>query len=103
MDSNQNLKKELENGLSLLLKKKEIQEEEIKKVRKVTIITPYPLKESEKQLFHERFPYLKNAVIENKIDKSLIGGFIIKIGSEILNASIKGTITHLVNKLYESS
>lgn len=67
----------------------------------VEIVTPIKLKEDELKALVSKYPALKDAEIENSVDSSIIGGFILKFGSTIFDASITGSINHYVEKLYE--
>ena len=68
----------------------------------IEVMTVVPLNESEKQsitkkltaLFDREFEGLKNT-----IDKSLIGGMKIQLGDYVIDASVKGSITHLKQTL----
>ena len=78
-----------------------------KKVKKIIdnkaqIISVIELNNDQKSKILEMFPSLKNKIVEEKIDKSLIAGFIVKQQSEIFDASINGKINYLLNKIYEN-
>lgn len=68
---------------------------------KALIITPYELEAKHKSRLVKALPYLKNIEIDYLQDKSLIGGFILRYGSTVFDASIKGAIDNLTDKLYE--
>lgn len=72
-----------------------------KLVNVAEIISPIQLSEDQKAKIIELFPNLKNKQIIEKIDSSLIAGFIIKQESDIFDASINGKINYLLNKIYE--
>lgn len=63
------------------------------------LITPYPLSKEEENLFYKYLPWLKDYQIINKIDPNLVGGFIIKIGSQVLDLSLLGKIKNLTKNL----
>lgn len=69
--------------------------------KKAIIITPYKLDTKQRSAIVKAFPYLEKAGVENIQDKSLIGGFILKYGSTVFDASIKGAVDDLADKLYE--
>lgn len=68
---------------------------------KALIITAYELEAKQKSRLIKALPYLKNIEIDYLQDKSLIGGFILKYGSTVFDASIKGVVDDLADKLYE--
>lgn len=68
---------------------------------KALIITAYELEAKQKSKLAKALPYLKNVEIDYLLDKSLIGGFILRYGSTVFDASIKGAIDDLADKLYE--
>ena len=90
----------IDEGLKKQIKKKIFEQLEDNKNTQLIIMTPHPLTESQKEKLMSYFPEYRNLKIENLIDRNLLGGFVIKSGSSIIDASIKGRITNLVNKLY---
>lgn len=87
--------------------KKEIKRiffQKIKEERKekVTIITPYPINDQEKEMFYQYLPWLRNKILVNEVNPDLIGGFIIRIGSDIFDGSILGKINNLLKKIDQS-
>ncbi|HLC94253.1 MAG TPA: F0F1 ATP synthase subunit delta [Patescibacteria group bacterium] len=93
MKISESLKRQLK---SLVLTK--IQEEE---ERSATISTAYKLSEQEISAFSQNFPFLRNKIIQNTVDKDILGGFIIQCGSTYIDASMHGMITRLMNKVHE--
>lgn len=83
--------------------KKEIKKYFLEKIRtkkkKAIIITPYPLKKEEKEIFYRFLPWLREMELENTIDKELIGGFVLKINSMVFDGSITGRINNLINQI----
>ncbi len=94
MRIDQTLKKKLRD---LLINK--IQEEQ----RQTVIIqTPYPLSPEDHELFYKKFPVLKQFQVQTQVNPELIGGFIIRHGSKIIDASVATEITNLSTKLLQN-
>lgn len=70
--------------------------------KKATLIVPYPIDNNQMALFYHQFPSLKRAEVEVKVNKAIIGGFILKLGSTVFDASILGKINRLANRFYET-
>lgn len=90
MKINPELKKELKKYFF-----RKIEEE---KREKVVIITPFPIREEEYEIFFRHLPWLRKKRIENQVDRELIGGFILKIGSNIFDASILGRLNQIISQ-----
>ena len=86
------LKDELEEYL-----KQKIAEEQ----KRVFIVAPYHLDESELNAIQGKFTLLQKAQIVQEEDKSLLGGFIIKFGSKMIDLSIKSELQKLKQSIYE--
>lgn len=65
----------------------------------VTVRTAYALADSEEKELRKAFPELKDARIEEKVDESIIAGFILEEGSTLFDASIKGRLKNIVSAL----
>lgn len=65
----------------------------------VIIEAPYFLNESDTMNFIRVFPQFKDKHIETKINPHLIGGFIIRHGSTVIDASVSSSITNLASRL----
>ena len=65
--------------------------------RVVHIVSPYLLSENEMSKLKNNFAMLKDARIENEVDKSLVAGVVIKFGSQMIDLSIKGELRELSN------
>ena len=66
------------------------------------ITSAIPLTETQQQAITERVIALTNArqvEIETKIDSELIGGVIIKVGSQVIDASLRGQLRRLSLRL----
>lgn len=71
--------------------------EKMQQERVVHIVSPYPLSENEMSKLKNNFAMLKDARIENEVDKSLVAGVVIKFGSQMIDLSIKGELQELSN------
>ena len=69
----------------------------------VNIISAYRLSNDEMQNIVSRFPQYASSMVENKIDPTLIGGFIIQTGSQNIDLSIRNALHLLKKQLYESN
>ena len=69
--------------------------------KRVVIVAPYHLDKSELEVIEEKFSLLKKAQIVQEQDPSLLGGFIIKFGSKMIDLSIKSELQKLKQSIYE--
>ncbi len=69
----------------------------------VRVISAYSLSQDELQKILSQFPQYGASKVENKIDPSLIGGFIIQSGSQNIDLSIRNALHLLKKQLYESN
>lgn len=69
---------------------------------KAEIISAYKLDDSEINSIVKTFNFLKGAFLENKIDKKIKAGFIIKYAGKIVDLSISSRLNSLKNILYET-
>ena len=83
--------------------KKAFSEELVAQKELVTIYSAYQLPDEDIQKIVQRFPQFQSGKIENKIDSSIIGGFIIQAGSQLIDLSIRNALHILKKQLYESN
>ncbi len=83
--------------------KKAFSEELVAQKELVTIFSTYHLSSEDMQKIVVRFPRFQGGKIENKIDPTLIGGFIIQAGSQLIDLSIRRALHLLKKQLYESN
>ena len=69
----------------------------------VRVVSAYGLSPDELQKILSQFPQYATSTVENKIDPSLIGGFIIQSGSQNIDLSIRNALHLLKKQLYESN
>ncbi len=83
--------------------KKTFTEELIAQKEIVTLYSTYSLSESEIKSICARFPQYATSKVENKVDSTLLGGVVIKCGSQIIDLSIRNALHLLKKQLYESN
>ena len=83
--------------------KKAFTDELLSQKELVRVISAYPLSAEELQRIIQQFPHYMNSKIENKVDPSIIGGFLIQCGSQIIDLSIRNALHLLKKQLYESN
>jgi len=83
--------------------KKTFSEELVAQKELVTIYSAYQLPDEDIQKIVQRFPQFQSGKIENKIDSTIIGGFIIQAGSQLIDLSIRNALHILKKQLYESN
>ena len=69
----------------------------------VKVISAYPLSQDELQKIVLQFPQYATNQVENKVDTSLIGGFVVQCGSQNIDLSIRNALHLLKKQLYESN
>lgn len=69
----------------------------------VTIFSAYHLNEADMKAILVRFPQFATSKVENKLDPTLIGGFVIQAGSQLIDLSIRNALHLLKKQLYESN
>ena len=69
----------------------------------VNVISAYSLSQDELQKIILQFPQYASSKVENKVDPSVIGGFIIQSGSQNIDLSIRNALHLLKKQLYESN
>jgi len=69
----------------------------------VSIISAYSLSQDEQRKILAQFPQYATSRVENKVDPSVIGGFVIQCGSQNIDLSIRNALHLLKKQLYESN
>lgn len=70
---------------------------------RVIIYSVSPLDDEEIKILGEKFPFLKNSKIINKINPRLLGGVIIQTKNEIIDYSLHNRLVDLKKIVYEIS
>jgi len=81
--------------------KNKLKEELADKKIRVVVVSAYKLSEAEINNLSDVFPQLLRSKIEYFVDENLIAGYLIKIGSQLIDLSLKGQLQNLKNKIYE--
>lgn len=68
---------------------------------KVTVVSGYEIGTEEKTILKNKFPVLDWRSAKFSVDKSIIAGVIITVGSKIIDLSIKGQLLNLYQTIYE--
>ncbi|OGK14676.1 hypothetical protein A3C98_03700 [Candidatus Roizmanbacteria bacterium RIFCSPHIGHO2_02_FULL_37_15] len=92
MKIDKSIKESLKKYLAELLKKEK---------EKITLISAYPLDNTELSPLYEYIPDLKESQISFVIDKKILAGVVIKIGSKVIDLSLSDRLNQLRNKIYE--
>lgn len=72
--------------------------------QRVTVFSAYKLSNQEKSELAQRLTTIKNSTnIEYVTDRDIIAGIIVKVGSSVLDLSLKGQVNSLKNFVYEHS
>ena len=83
--------------------KKRLMEDLEKEKGKIVVYSALSLSDEEKNLLYEKIPQLKGAYIEFMTNRNLIAGVIIKIGSKVIDLSLKGQLNNLAQIAYETN
>jgi len=83
--------------------KKAFSEELIAKREMVTVFSASLLSSEEMQKILIQFPQFATSQVANKIDPTVIGGFVIQSGSRLIDLSIRNALHLLKKQLYESN
>lgn len=78
---------------------------ELKGILSGEIITPFPVSDDLRNQFKEIVSkaYGKDIVLKEKVDKDIIGGFVLKVGDKQLDESVKTKLQRLKNKFKDNS
>ncbi len=69
----------------------------------VTIMSPYALSEAEIAHVKNTIHGLENIKLVNIVDKELLSGIIVKIGTRMYDLSLNGILQSLRKQIYESN
>lgn len=68
---------------------------------KALIVSAYQLSDDELKAIVDKFDELKGKEVANAVEPDLVGGFIIKFGSKLIDLSIASQLQSVKQKLYE--
>ena len=72
-----------------------------KEQNRVQVFSADVLDVDEKNVLGKKFSELNWAEADYQVDRSIIAGIIIKVGSKIIDLSLMGSLSKLSNTLYE--
>lgn len=84
------LSKEIKEELRGFLKKRDLQHE-----IKAQIIAPYQLSESEVHSIQSKIPIMKGLSTEVIVDGTLLAGFVVRVGSKMMDYSLRSKVNSL--------
>lgn len=92
MAINLKIKKELERYLQTRIGRGE---------NKAQVVSTYKLSDEELKSIQEAIPEIKKFEIENVVDDNLLGGFIIKFNTKIIDLSLREQLKNFKKMMYE--
>lgn len=69
----------------------------------VRVFSTYQLSSEELQKILAQFPQYEGREVENRVDTSILGGFVVQSGSQTIDLSIRNALHLLKKQLYESN
>ncbi len=69
---------------------------------RATVISAYKMSTTELDSIKKKFLFLRSYSLRNEVDTSVLGGFIIKFNSKILDLSLKNQLNNFRKLAYES-
>lgn len=78
---------------------------ELKGVLSGEVVTPFPISDELRNQFKGIVSnaYGKDVVLKEKVDKDIIGGFVLKVGDKQIDESVKSKLQKLKNKFKDNS
>jgi len=76
-------------------------EERLKTNSQVVVYSSYPLSNEDIVEIKRQIPALADVQIDNQVDKKLLAGVVIKIGSLVIDQSLRTKIQKYLKHLYE--
>ena len=70
---------------------------------KATVMSGYELTKKEVDTIKNSYPQLRDVKLLNVVDKNIISGVIIKIGTQLIDLTLNGALQNLRNNMYESN
>lgn len=77
--------------------------ERLKTNKKAVIVSTYSLSEEEINFIKKDIPSLTSVEVKNEIDKKLMAGIVIKIGSLVIDQSLATKIKKYLQHIYENN
>ena len=94
------MKNKDKNKISLIERALDAEKEKVAKKKKVIMFSAVRLNDEEKNKFVSRISdkincNQKDILVENVVDRNLIGGVVVKIGNEVFDLSVKAKINKI--------
>jgi len=70
---------------------------------KITIYAPYELETEDMDELKEKIKLLDKAEIKTVVDPSILGGFVIRFGSQVIDVTVNAQLQTLAQTLYETA
>ena len=70
------------------------------KKRQVTVVCAYKIGADEIKELKEKVPLLKEGDIKWQVDSSIIAGYVVKVGSKVLDLSLQGQLQNFKKLIY---
>jgi F-type H+-transporting ATPase subunit delta len=77
-----------------------LKEDLAKKKKQVVLISAYKLDKKEESSIMAKIPGLKNAQIRYEVDPAIIAGYVVRVGSKVLDLSLKGQLQNFKKLIY---
>lgn len=71
--------------------------------KKVMVISAYKLNDKDIEDLKRTITGLSQSQVEYKVESDLIAGYVIKVGSKVVDLSLKGRLQSLKNLIYETA
>lgn len=71
--------------------------------KRVWVTSAYELGSEEIEKLYQAIDGLRQSQIDYAVDKSLIAGYVIKVGSKVIDLSLRGRLQSLKNLIYETA
>ncbi len=80
--------------------KERLRQEMEQKRREVTVVAAYKVDAEEVKALKEKVPLLRVGVVKWVVDSSLIAGYVVKMGSKVLDLSLQGQLQSFKKLIY---
>lgn len=77
-------------------------EERLKTTKEVIVVSSYPLSMEEINLIKKAIPAMAGGEVKNEVDKKIMAGVIIKIGSLVIDQSLLTKVNKYLKNIYEN-
>lgn len=77
-----------------------LKEDLANKRKQVVLVSAYKLDSKELSAIMAKVPDLKKAQVKQEVDPSIIAGYVIRVGSKVLDLSLKGQLNNFKKLIY---